>query len=251
MTLNALGSLCSRFQTSYSSTFNNPLAFRASDNSLPFQFVTIIDNIRDKGEIMKIVEHIKTELKKLPLGQPFTAALFSRYGTNANIRQILKRLVESGEIIKVSRGIFARTKQAPFVGVVMPSPQQITKLISQSTGEQIAPTGAEAANMMELSTQIPMRAVYLTTGHSRNIKIGNNEITLKHVSSKKLIKPGTKAGLVITAFWYLGKNNVTPKVIEKIKHKLSPSEFEELMECTPSMPHWMANALYHHQKGHH
>jgi len=200
---------------------------------------------------MKIAEHIKKELKKLPLGQPFTAALFSRYGTNANIRQILKRLVESGEIMKVSRGIFVRPETAPFVGAVMPSPQQITQLIEKSTGEQIAPTGATAANMLELSTQVPIRAVYLTTGHSRNIKLGNSEITLRHVSHKKLIKPGTKAGLVITAFWYLGKEHVTPTVIKTVKRKLSENEFKELIECTPLMPHWMSNAIYHYQKEHH
>ena len=48
------------------------------------------------------------------------------------------------------------------------------------------PTGSAALNLLGISTQVPMNAVYLTTGSSRVIKIGNRKITFKRSAPKNL-----------------------------------------------------------------
>jgi len=47
---------------------------------------------------------------------------------------------------------------------------------------------------------------------------------------------GRPAGLALAAMWYLGKTEVTPSLVDKIRHKSVPNEFEALRAATSAMP---------------
>lgn len=196
---------------------------------------------------MKAIETIREHIKKVPRGKPIVTASLSGMASPTNIRQALSRMVKAGEIERVARGIFVRPNENPYLGKVMPESKEIAETIAKTSGETIAPHGAEAARMLQLSTQVPMKPVYYTSGNTRHIKMGAFEITLKHISPRKLVKPGTSTGLVISALWYLGKSNVNESIIEKIKQQLKPKQFSELLKHTSQMPVWMAETFYHYQ----
>lgn len=200
---------------------------------------------------MKAIEAIREHIKQVPRGEPVMASSLRGIASYANTRQALSRMVKAGEITRVARGIFVRPKEIAYLGKVMPESKKIAETIARSTGETIATHGAEAARLLHLSTQMPVKSIFYTTGHTRHIKVGNLEIILKHISPRKLIKPGTAIGLVISALWYLGKANVNEEIIEKIKQQLKPKQFDELFEYTSQMPVWMANAFYHYRIEHH
>ena len=48
--------------------------------------------------------------------------------------------------------------------------------------------------------------------------------------------------------WYLGKKEVTPALVEKIRRKLGSSEFEVLKSATHSMPAWMSDAIFRNER---
>ncbi|MBK7836600.1 MAG: hypothetical protein IPJ49_02675 [Candidatus Obscuribacter sp.] len=73
---------------------------------------------------MSIAEAIRSKVEELPIGQPFTAALFLGMAERSNVDKTLGRLAEAGVIIRASRGVYARPKQSRF-GVI---PPEITKL---------------------------------------------------------------------------------------------------------------------------
>jgi hypothetical protein len=200
---------------------------------------------------MKAIEKIRKHIKHTPLGKPILMSSLSGLASPANIRQTLSRMVKAGEIARVARGIFVRPKEVTYLGKVLPESKEIAEFIAKSSGEVIAPHGAEAARMLHLSTQVPMQPVFYTTGNTRHIKMGGLEITIKHISPKKLVKPGSMVGLVISALWYLGKTNMSEEVIEKLKQQLQPEQFIELFKYTSQMPIWMANSFYHYQMAHH
>lgn len=131
----------------------------------------------------------------------------------------------------------------------MPEPSLVIKKLAEQTGETIVESGPSAANMLELTTQVPMKIQFLTKGTSRNVKIGRTLISLKHVSPRKVFEGEHKVGLALSALWYLGKENVTAQTIERIKLKLSPHEFEALCQETHRMPAWMAKRFYLHLEG--
>lgn len=197
---------------------------------------------------MRTTKAVQKHIMQIPKGKPFTTASLRKFASSANARQVLSRLVKAGKITRAARGVFVRPKEAPYLGKVLPESQEIAQAVAQASGETIAVHGAEAARILQLSTQVPLKPTFYTTGNTRRIKSGNREIILKHVNSRKLVKPGTMIGLVISALWYLGKNNVTMTVIEKIKKLLAPEEFSELLKYTHQMPAWMADMFYRYQR---
>lgn len=198
---------------------------------------------------MTAIAKIKAYIAELPAGQSFTAKKLRKFAETANIRQILNRLVKSGELKRVAHGVFAKPKHVKKLGEVLPSVIDVAETLAKSTGETIVVHGAEAARQLQLTTQVPTRVVFYTSGNTRTLKIANRTVKLIHVNPSHLIAPGTKAGLVISALWYLGKENVTVKTIEIIKQHFSKKEFKAVLELIESMPDWMADVFYRYQKG--
>ena len=135
-----------------------------------------------------------------------------------------------------------------FTGPVLLSPFEVAQFIAAKTGAIIQVHGAEAARHFDLTTQMPTQAIYLTNGPSRKLSIGRLQLTLKHVTSRKLIYAGTKMGLAITALWYLGKQEVNEKTIAKIKSQLTEKEYGEFINSINQMPIWLANIVQKYAK---
>jgi hypothetical protein len=192
---------------------------------------------------MSVAQHIFSKLESIPKGIPFTPKEFLNLGSRHNIDKVLERLVKQGKVRRVLRGVYVCPEFSKYVGEVPPSLHEVVKAIAASTGEVLQLHGAEAVRQLGLSTQVPVKPVYLTSGRSRTILIENIEVEFRHVSPKKLILTGTQAGLAITALWYLGKNIVTIETIAKIKQQIRPEEFEIFLENKQNMPEWMARAV--------
>lgn len=197
---------------------------------------------------MKTANIIRQRIENIPLGEPFTPATFLEFGARASVDQTLSRLVKAGRITRLARGVYVRPKESRYIGSVMPEPFKIAEAIARTTGATVQVHGAEAARRLEISTQVPTQPVFHTSGPNRRFRVGNLEITLKHASPRKLALAGQPAGLALAAFWYLGKRGLTSNVIESIRKKLSLSEFESLKSAASSMPAWMADALFRHER---
>lgn len=113
---------------------------------------------------MKELELVKTHINRIPKGKPFAIKSIGKEVSYENVRQVLSRLVKAGEIMRVTRGIYVRPKEVPYLGKVLPGSEEIVKVISKQTGEIITPHGAEAVRMLQLSTQVPMRPIFYTSG---------------------------------------------------------------------------------------
>lgn len=196
---------------------------------------------------MKTATLISKKIEGIPEGEPFTSSQFLGLGARASIDQALSRLVKKGLIARVTRGMFVRPEVSQYVGKVMPGPQAVVEAYARARGLIFQDQGAEAVRRFGLSTQMPVQPVYYTNGPSKQFKLGKLTVRFKHVSPKKLVRPGSKVGLAVTALWYLGKRNVNSKIIEAIKKKLLPSEFEELKVAIPSMPAWMADKFHRYE----
>jgi len=198
--------------------------------------------------MMTTVEAIRNRINAIGLGEPFTSTQFNALGTRASVDQTLSRLVKKGEITRLSRGVFVRPKKSRYVGEVTPEPAKVAQAIANARGETIQVHGAEAARLLGLTTQMPIQAMFYTSGPTRELKLGNLPLILKHVARRKLALSGRPAGLALSALWYLGKEHVTPATIKTIREKLTPEAFAEFKAETPSMPAWMANTLHYYEQ---
>jgi hypothetical protein len=134
------------------------------------------------------------------------------------------------------------------VGEVRPGPEAVAQAVASQTGAKVQLNGAEAAVELQLSTQHPVTPVFHTSGPTRRFRMGALEVTLKHVSPRKLALAGRPAGTALAALWYLGKHEVTEAVIEHVRRKLPAEEFQALKAAVPFQPAWMAEAFRRHER---
>ncbi|MBX3294778.1 MAG: hypothetical protein KF762_03620 [Acidobacteria bacterium] len=172
-------------------------------------------------------------------GWAFSARHFLDLGGRDAIDKSLSRLARKGAIRRVGSGIYDYPKISPELGVLSPSIDGVAKEIASKNNSRLKITGAQAANALGLSTQVPARIVYLTDGPSRQLKIGNQTIILKHASPKTMATADKGSGTVIQALRYIGKDNVTPDHIGKIKNSLSDFDKRELRNDINTAPEWM------------
>ena len=191
---------------------------------------------------MSTMEAIRTHIRSVPKGKPFTTSLFTHCGPRGAVDRALSRIVHDGEITRLSRGVFARPRKSRFVGNVIPGVFEVIQAIARDSGETVHVHGAEAARRLGLSTQVPTMPVFLTSASSRSIRIGNITVRMIHTSNRRRLQfAGETAGLALSALWYLGKHNVTTETIAAIASAVGAEEFEKLRSA--DVPAWMATAL--------
>jgi len=175
-------------------------------------------------------------------GKPFSRAVFVQAGSRASVDKALSLLVQCGSLERVSRGVYMRPKLSKYTGrLVRPSPLTVMEVIAKANGETIQIHGAEAVRRLGLSTQMQVVPTFYTSGVTRDIKVGNAVVRLRHASSDRLQHAGTKVGMVLSALHYLGKEGVSTQVVSRITNAMNGEELLKLRACR--MPAWMRSAL--------
>lgn len=177
----------------------------------------------------------------LPEGTPLVAKELLHLGSRAAVDQALSRLVRRGALLRAGRGIYVRPVESRF-GSRAPSAFKIIEGLATQRGETIVPHGASAANVLGLTTQVPIREVYLTSGTSRRLKLGAQTVELRHAPTWQLIFPGRAAGNVVRALAWLGPENAR-KALRTLRAKLPAAEMKELASARARLPTWMAQEV--------
>ena len=145
-----------------------------------------------------LAETILSAAQALPEGGLLSAKEFLHLASRAAVDQTLSRLTERGQLIRAGRGVYLRPVQTRF-GQRSPSIEQAVEALAQQRGEVIVPNGAAAANALGLTTQVPVRSVYLTSGRSRTLTMGKQSVELRHAPNWQLSLAGKTAGQAVRA----------------------------------------------------
>ena len=177
----------------------------------------------------------------LPEGTPLVAKELLHLGGRAAVDQVLSRLVQRGTLLRASRGIYVMPVESRY-GIRAPSTVKMVEGLANQRGDIIVSHGAAAANALGLTTQVPMRAVYLTSGPSRRLKLGAQMVEFRHAPIWQLIFPGRAAGEVVRALAWLGPEKAR-EAIGKLRTKLPASQLKEVASARPRLPTWLAQEV--------
>lgn len=166
------------------------------------------------------------------------------FSSRAAIDQALSRLARAGAIRRLARGVYDYPRINPRFGLISPRPDSVAQAIARKTGSKLQVGGAQAANALGLSTQVPAHAVYLTDGPSRRVVIGRSIVTLRHASPRHLIAAGSPAGTVVQALRYLGPD-VGADVLDRLANQMSSADRQLLMRGAAIAPGSIRPALDH------
>lgn len=191
---------------------------------------------------MNISASVQQQVAQYNLGELFATENFLSLGSREAVDKVLSRLVNKGFIERMARGIFTRPKKSKYAGIILPPIQAVVALIAQQNCETIQIHGAEAARLLQLSTQMPTQAIYYTNGASRTVQVAGKPVKFLRTTNPKLLQhAGTKVGIVISALLYLGKEEVTTSTIQHVQQQLSPNEFLTLRQS--KLPAWLQQIL--------
>ncbi|KUM27544.1 hypothetical protein AU467_16730 [Mesorhizobium loti] len=175
-------------------------------------------------------------------GGVFTPSDFLDVAGRAAVDQALSRLVKSGKLRRLARGLYDYPRVHPKLGQLSPAPDDVARALARETGSKAQIAGAHAANALGLSTQVPAKSLYLTDGPSRRVVLGKRVVDLRHASPKHLIAPGSLAGTVVQALRHVGPGRASD-VTQLAARRLSASDKRLLASNVVQAPAWMRPTL--------
>jgi hypothetical protein len=187
-------------------------------------------------------------IKKKGKGNLVFAKDFTLCGTDYAIRHSLSRLSKNGTLVRLSPGIYLYPKIDKDGDMIYPTINEIMKQIMKRDRAKIIPTGLYALNALGLSTQVPMRLVFLTDGAARILKIGKLRIKLQKTVAKNLAYKSEICVLVIFALKEIGKGNVNEEELQKIYAALSHESEEKIIHDALLAPNWISTILLNYLK---
>ena len=188
-----------------------------------------------------LAQHILSQAQSLPEGGLLSPKDFLHLGSRAAVDQTLSRLARDGKLLRLGRGAYAVPVQGRF-GVRPPTSASVVQAIESASGETVVASGAAEANALGLTTQVPTREVYLTSGPSRRLTLGNRAIELRHGNRWQMLLGKRPAGQAIRALIWRGPEQ-TPLALEGIKRQLPTQEWKALVQARAGLPSWMAKAV--------
>ena len=176
-------------------------------------------------------------------GWVFTPKHFIDFGARGSVDVAISRLVKSGLIRRLGRGLYDYPRQHDRLGVLTPDSATIADAIATRSGDKLAPSGAAAANTLGLSTQVPARASFATSGRTRVAKAAGRSVTLRHSRAPVLDHASDTANAVLQALAQLGKAQVDADVIHRLATRIDDKALKQLIQARPSMPGWMGDVI--------
>jgi hypothetical protein len=157
------------------------------------------------------------------------------------IDNVLSDLVKDKKIRRVSRGIYDYPKYSDFLKKELnPDIEQIARAYARKFNWRIAVSGDSALNILNLSTQIQAKYIYLSDGPNKSYKLFNEvEIEFKKSVLKDIGFKYKESSLIVQALKSLGKEHITNEVINKIKEQIEPKMYEKILKDTQTTTVWV------------
>ncbi len=191
---------------------------------------------------MSSVQHqIMQQARQAPEGALLAPRSFLHLGSRAAVDQAFSRLARGGELVRVGRGRYVRPRPTRF-GRRLPSPEEVVAQIAGSTGETVVPGGASAAHGLGLTSQVPVRPVFLTSGASRTLELGRQRVELRSAPPWLLWGPHTREGDVLRALEWMGEGNCS-EAVRSVVESLEPEQRTRLFLACAAVPSGLARVI--------
>lgn len=196
------------------------------------------------GKHTKSIDHrILSRILGKEHGHVFTPADFLDLGSRNTVDQVLSRATRIGAISKLAQGLYYCPRRHPHLGLIAPSTDSIAKALQRRDASRLQPSGAHATNMLGLSDQVPVRAVFFTDGRSRRIQLGRREILLKKTTPRQMATAGRISGTVIQALRWLGQKRVDNRIVSILRRRLSARDKRRLLSDVRYAPAWIGDVM--------
>jgi hypothetical protein len=182
---------------------------------------------------------IKRHINNLPDGVLFTTRDFLSYGSRSAVDQALYRLVKSGRIRRVVRGVFIK----PDYGRPPVSASEVAIVKAQAFGRRILKHCADVAFNIGLISEVNHEPTFATNGSSTSFRFRETTIHFKGIGPRKMALGDSRSGWALRSLIYLGQDSVNAGTIQKAALVLNRTSRKEVRLSGHMMPSWLASQI--------
>ncbi len=190
-----------------------------------------------------VTDKIMKRVRGKGRGWAFTPKDFLDLGTRASIDMALTRLVQADQIRRIGRGLYDYPKLHDKLGALTPDADTIAQAVATQSGDKVSTSGAQAANRLGISTQVPAKTSYATSGQTRVKKVAGRTIALKRSRAPILDDASPDANAVLQLLAHVGKDKIDDDLIQRLSAQIDDRDFKALTKAQPLMPGWMSDAV--------
>lgn len=183
----------------------------------------------------------------------WTPADFADMGGRAAVDKTLQRLVASGDLRRIDRGLYDQPRRNATTGqTTVPDYRAVIQAVSRRDNARVLIDGMTAANDLGLTTAVPARIEVLVDSRLKPIHLGNQVIRFKTAAPSRLFWAGRPAMRVVQALYWLQDMLSNPterrRVIEHLRKILADpthglSIRDDLRTGLSALPIWMQNLI--------
>jgi hypothetical protein len=203
----------------------------------------LLSNKKEALKMSAVADKIIKRVRGKGRGWAFTPKDFLDLGTRASIDMALTRLVQAGQIRRIGRGLYDYPKLHDKLGALTPDADSIAQAVATQSGDRLSASGAQSANRLGISTQVPAKASYATSGQTRVKKVAGRTIALKRSRAPILDDASPDANAVLQLLAHVGKANIDDDLIHRLASQLDDRDLKALRKAQPLMPGWMSDAV--------
>lgn len=191
---------------------------------------------------MTVTQKFEEKYKKMKDKSLIFASDFAEYNQEY-IGDLLAAYMKDGRLVRLANGVYLKTTVTRF-GPVYPSPTEIAEAIARRDHAQVLMSGLAAENYFGLSTQVPMKVVFLTSGSARKLTVGNTEIEFKRGVPRNFAFRDRTMATLCQALKSIGNGHVTEEQRGVLMRFLSEYVKEHAInEDIKLMPQWIQRLL--------
>lgn len=190
-----------------------------------------------------VTDKIMKRVRGKGRGWAFTPKDFLDLGTRASIDMALTRLVQASQIRRIGRGLYDYPKLHDKLGALTPDADTIAQAVATQSGDKVSTSGAQAANRLGISTQVPAKTSYATSGQTRVKKVAGRTIALKRSRAPILDDASPEANAVLQLLAHVGKDKIDNDLIQRLSAQIDDRDFKALTKAQPLMPGWMSDVV--------
>lgn len=188
-------------------------------------------------------DKIRLLIKKIKKGTIFFADDFLIDNRQA-VRVVLSRLVKEETIIRLGPGMYLNPKYSNLIkSFEYPCMEEIARALAKEKA-RIIPAGAYVLHQLGLSTQVPVRSVFLTDGSPRKITLEDGrEIVFKRTTAKNLSYKNDNIRMVVAALKEIGSSNIDTSLQKQLANILASSTVADYKADIQLAPEWIQKVI--------
>jgi hypothetical protein len=199
-----------------------------------------------RGQALNLNRQIVTRISDKP-ASVWTPVDFLDLGPRAAVDKALQRLVRSGDLSRIDRGLYFRSgTNALTTKPTHPDQKSVIDAVVRRDQARVVVDGLTAANDLGLTTAVPARVNVLTDARLRPIRLGNQQIHFKTVAPSRLYWAGRPAMRVVQALYWLQDllQSDPPAILKRLTAILNEPDHgaairADLRQGIHTLPIWM------------